>query len=79
MPRPAKACAIFTASEKVSAYEMFDVTDTVAPYSGKVMNDATIPPSDSPSCPIRLVGFTRQCDVSKSQTVARVLSRSQSL
>ena len=46
---PAKACAIFNAIAGVSAYEMFDVTDTTIPCSGNVMSDATVPPSDVPS------------------------------
>jgi hypothetical protein len=49
LARPAKASAIFSAIENVSAYEMFDVTATTIPRSRNVISDATIPPSDSPS------------------------------
>jgi len=44
----AKDCAILDATPAVSAYEMFDVTATTIPRSGKVMKEAALPPSESP-------------------------------
>ena len=45
----AKACAICSARDSVSAYEVFDTTETTSPRSGNVMSDATMPPSTIPS------------------------------
>lgn len=67
LPCSAKGCAIFNAREKVSAYEVFDVTDTVTPCSGNVMRDATIPPSESPSWPTVRVCLPASATVSRSQ------------
>jgi hypothetical protein len=46
-PDTANASAIRTASDTVSAYEMFVVTATAIPRSGKVMSDAMFPPIDN--------------------------------
>src|SRR3954452_23415819 len=46
---------------------MFDTADTTIPCSGNVIRDATIPPSDFPSCPAARVRPPASVTLSTSQ------------